>query len=1447
MQRFVGIDVGAETIKVVELVREKGRLRWERSEILPHHEEPEPVTRGMLERLGWTEVAGAAGTGRLSRHLRLTKVPVKAARAMGFRYLHGDTPATVVSIGSHGFGVLELRGPGIEVMRENSRCSQGTGNFLRQLVSRFELDIAEASDLCADVTDAAPLSGRCPVILKTDMTHLANKGESRPRILAGLYDAVCENVQVLLKPNLSPPRVLLTGGVARSVRIQRNFARWCERHTMEMLPYDERSALFMDALGCALVAADKGALAKPPVSELFESAREQALDLLPPLAAFLGSVKRIVAPPPPPPRDARRLVLGFDIGSTGSKAVALDLDHDEVVWEGYLSTHGSPVHAAHALVRRFVADAAGRHPVLAFGATGSGRDIVGSLLASCYGSERVYVLNEIAAHAEGALFWDPRVDTIFEIGGQDAKYIRLADGKVVDAAMNEACSAGTGSFIEEQGKKFQGVESVVQLGEEAMLAESGVSLGQHCSVFMAEIIDEAVAVGTDNRSIIAGIYDSIIQNYLNRVKGNRSVGQVVFCQGMPFAADALAAAVVRQTGSEVVVPPNPGTVGALGIALLTRKALAAGVTTGADVSRFLTADVQAKETFICNATQGCGGAGNKCRIDRIRTLVEEKTQRFTWGGGCSLWDKGTGKKKLPDLTPDPFREREALLNQIIAHLSESRGKPTVGLTDEFQLKGLFPFFATFLYELGYDLRVTRGGNQAQLKRGIEGANVPFCAPMQQFHGVAAEMAAGRPDLLFLPMLRDIPKAGDEPHSVVCPIVQAAPDLLRWDLPQGGQARLVTTAINMDDGGLESAAFIKSCEQIAKDLGNAGSNWRQAYRSGLAAQISFDATLLDIGRRALDFCNQHGITPVIVLGRPYTIYNTVLNSNVPTLLREQGALAIPVDCYAVVDEAPVFHSMFWGQGQRNMRAAWQVRRRPGHYAIWCSNYSCGPDSFNLHFFAYQMEGKPFAVIETDGHSGDAGTKTRIEAFLHCVRSDLGRDEVCRPEATHLKAIEDDRCTMQDILRANELLLLPRMGPAADVLAAAMRGAGLRAEALPMPNRDTMRVGRRHTSGKECVPMCITLGSLLQRLESEPNKDERFTFFMPASQGPCRFGVYNILHKITLERLGYKERVRVWSPPDSNYFHGLPAGFSALVFCGFVAQDMLLSALLDVRPVEAQAGAANALYELYSKKLATQVEAASRRAPGVPYTLLQVTTGRMFGLANILDHAARDFARIKTELMIPTVAVVGEIYVRCDPFANDFLIERLEARGIRALFAPFTEWLEYTDYSNRTVVGSANQWSDLVSSAVKTRVLNRAYQLMASKLGWGPRTSVKESLAAAAPYVRPDLLGEAVLTVGGPLHEWQHGRIQGVVSAGPLECMPNKIAEAQFFHVAEHHGLPSLTLSLNGDPVDPQVLDNFAFEIQETWRKTHGPQARPQNHAIMTLHDGENGRDSSAHES
>ncbi|HSN90202.1 MAG TPA: CoA activase, partial [Anaeromyxobacteraceae bacterium] len=494
-------------------------------------------------------------------------------------------------------------------------------------------------------------------------------------------------------------------------------------------------------------------------------------------------------------------------------------------------------------------------------------------------------------------------------------------------------------------------------------------------------------------------------------------------------------------------------------------------------------------------------------------------------------------------------------------------------------------------------------------------------------------------------------------------------------------------------------------------------------------------------------------------------------------------------------------------------AWHVRRAPGVYSLFASNYSCGPDSFTLHFFQYLMEGKPFAVIETDGHSGDAGTKTRVEAFLHCVREDL-RAGGRRAPADEGRLTVPPR-GMSEVVRSGERVLLPRMGPATDVIAAALRGGGVDAEALPEPTVETLRIGRRHTSGKECLPMALTLGSLLERLERERGTQRRHVLFMPSAEGPCRFGVYKELHQISLDRLGWGDRVRIWAPPSRNYFEGVQPGLKAVLFAGIAASDRIRDMLYEVRPGEARPGAAERIHERWMSDLVALVERAAA-APDLSAgrVLVEAATGSVWGIPALVGRAGAELAAARGARALPVVLVAGEIYVRNVPFANGTIVDALARRGIRARVAGVSEYLQYSDWN--AVQNGEHGLSDHLSSWVRRRIEAAIHAAAAAPMGWAGTPSTPDLVGSAAPYLRGALEGEAVLTIGAPVHAWRHREIDAAVSVGPLECMPNKLAESQFHHVSEREGLLSLTLSLNGDPLDPEILDAFAFEVHARFR-------------------------------
>jgi predicted nucleotide-binding protein (sugar kinase/HSP70/actin superfamily) len=328
-------------------------------------------------------------------------------------------------------------------------------------------------------------------------------------------------------------------------------------------------------------------------------------------------------------------------------------------------------------------------------------------------------------------------------------------------------------------------------------------------------------------------------------------------------------------------------------------------------------------------------------------------------------------------------------------------------------------------------------------------------------------------------------------------------------------------------------------------------------------------------------------------------------------------------------------------------------------------------------------------------------------------------------------------------------------------------------------------------------------------------------MPTARGPCRFGVYNTLHKIALEQAGWGDRVSVFSPDDGDYFRDTSPAFAIRTWIGFLAHDLLQTMLLDVRPVERSRGAANRAHAVYVREL---IERLERPGHGTASEAVQELFGGLFGARDILTRAASEMAAIKNPLIdAPTVGVVGEIYVRLDPFANDFLIEKLEARGIRVRFAPFVEWLEYTSYlAQKRLHDGRLRVDDRTPSILMTGLLQRAtaqilYDICREQLDWGPRICVTDTVRSALPYIDSELAGEACLTVGGPLHELHEHLIQGVVVVGPHECMPHKIAEAQLGAAGEKMPLPCLSISVNGDPIDTEALDRFAYDIYEGHRR------------------------------
>jgi hypothetical protein len=322
---------------------------------------------------------------------------------------------------------------------------------------------------------------------------------------------------------------------------------------------------------------------------------------------------------------------------------------------------------------------------------------------------------------------------------------------------------------------------------------------------------------------------------------------------------------------------------------------------------------------------------------------------------------------------------------------------------------------------------------------------------------------------------------------------------------------------------------------------------------------------------------------------------------------------------------------------------------------------------------------------------------------------------------------------------------------------------------------------------------------------------------------------MLQKIVIEEFGAGDRCRFVSPNETDYFEGLPPGFTTLFFSGIVAHDLLHEALLLVRPTEKVHGAANRIHTRRIRELYQLLAAQQRIIQSRSSALTEALTGRLFGIPQLLRQAAKDFAAMhRTEFprdclrsvdrrtgSLPVVMLVGEIYVRHDSFANDDIITRLESRGMRVRFAPLNGWFAYVDYCNSQFAPSTAL--DRTIDFLKKRIEHIEWRAMAKHVSITEPIAIAEVAHAASDYLAGDVGGEAILTLGHPLYEWRQGTIDAAVNVGPLECMPTRITESQFFHASEREGLPTLTLTFNGDPLPDDVLDDFAFEVHARYRQ------------------------------
>ena len=614
-RQLAGICVGASNIKIVAGNMTDGVFNAALQLVKPHDGNARKVLLELLrEHVGPDSLVAVTGR-KLKDQLNLPQLSEPEATELALQQILAGLPCKVEaadSVGGENFMVYELDGSGrIVAVHTGNKCASGTGEFFLQQIRRMNLDPEEAQSIA--LMDAPyKVASRCSVFSKSDCTHAMNKGVPKGRVVAGLGRMMASKVSELLK-KAGARHVLLIGGAARN----RTMKGYLEGEGFQIVPsgFDDT----FEALGAAIWANDFG---RPWSEGNISKENCSSFEFLAPLASFGPRVSfREQSWQPATPED--EYIIGLDAGSTTTKAVLMRAGDQAIVAGVYLRTGGDPVAASRQCYRSLAAQVPPGLKITGLGVTGSGRQIVG-LHGLTTG-----IVNEIIAHTTAAVHFDPEVDTIFEIGGQDAKYTYIINRVPADYAMNEACSAGTGSFLEEAARETLNIVTEDIAGF-ALKGERPPNFNDQCAAFIGSDIKTAVQEGVSSEDIAAGLVYAICQNYITRVKSTRKVGQKIFMQGGVCYNKAVPLAMAALTGREIIVPPDPGLMGAYGVALEVWQKITEGLLERGsfDLPELASREVEYGQPFTCAG--GAEACDRKCTIARIR--ISGKTYPF--GGAC---------------------------------------------------------------------------------------------------------------------------------------------------------------------------------------------------------------------------------------------------------------------------------------------------------------------------------------------------------------------------------------------------------------------------------------------------------------------------------------------------------------------------------------------------------------------------------------------------------------------------------------------------------------------------------------------------------------------------------------------------------------------------------------------------------------------------------------------
>ena len=1383
----LGIDIGSTTVKIAILDNAHNILFSDYKRHFANIRETlSDLLKEAYDQLGnitlHPMITGSGGL-TLANHLQVPFVQEVISVATALKEIAPKTDVAI-ELGGEDAKIIYFEGGNVE-QRMNGICAGGTGSFIDQMASLLQTDATGLNEYAKGYRSLYTIAARCGVFAKSDIQPLINDGATKEDLSASIFQAVVnQTISGLACGKPIRGHVAFLGGPLHFLsELKASFIRTLKLDDEHVIK-TEHSHLFA-AIGSAMNAKEEVSYSmEEMVSKLSSDIKmEFEVERMEPLFSSHEEYESFKT------RHSRHHVqtadlssyqgncfLGIDAGSTTTK-IALVGEDGSLLYSFYSSNDGSPLKTAIRSIKEIKALLPEGASIVRSCSTGYGEALMKAAFLLDDGEV------ETVAHYYAAAFFDPSVDCILDIGGQDMKCIKIKNQTVDSVQLNEACSSGCGSFIETFAKSLN--YSVEDFAKAALFAEHPIDLGTRCTVFMNSKVKQAQKEGASVPDISAGLAYSVIKNALFKVikvSDASALGRNIVVQGGTFYNDAVLRSFEKIAGCKAVRPDIAGIMGAFGAALIARERFSEGYET-----TMLSFDDIVNLQFETSMAK-CKGCTNNCRL----TINKFSGGRqYISGNRC---ERGIGKQKNANGIPNLFDYKLKRIFDYEVLPADQAKRGTVGIPRVLNMYENYPFWATFFTKLGYRVILSPLSNRKIYELGIE--SIPSeseCYPAKLAHGHVAWLINQRVDFIFYPALfyerNEFTEANNHYN---CPIVTSYSENIKNNVEEIGRGEVILRNPFMSFRDLKTVTEALSKEfkelPVSEVMEAAKAAWEELER---ARQDMYRK-----GEEVLKWMRETGHRGIVLAGRPYHI-DPEINHGIPELITSYDIAVLTEDSisHLAKPERPLIVSDQWMYHSRLYAAASYVKTTEDLDLIQLNSFGCGLDAVTTDQVNDILtgSGKIYTCLKIDEVNNLGAARIRIRSLLSAIRV---REQKKEERTIQSSAIHKVKFTEE--MRQEYTILCPQLSPIhLDLLEPAFNACGYHFEVLPNDNRHAVDVGLKYVNNDACYPSLMVVGQIMDALLSGKYDVNKVAVIMTQTGGGCRATNYIGFIRRALEKAGIPQ-VPVISLNmggiETNPGFKLDLNMLMRTAYGAVFGDLFMRCVYRMRPYEKEKGSVDALHQKWLKKCQTFVSAKHMS---------------FFKFQKMCRQIVEDFDAIPTTgVSKPRVGIVGEILVKFAPAANNHLVELLEAEGAEAVVPDLLDFMLYCFYNQ---IYKADQLGMSKKTALISRLgidgleflRNGATKALKKSRNFTPPTSIYKTVKYANSIVSiGNQTGEGWFLTGEMI-ELIHSGVNNIVCTQPFACLPNHVVGKGVIKELRHHYPLSNIVAIDYDPGASEV--------------------------------------------